>query len=191
MVRITKVYTKTGDKGMTRLAGGQEISKGDLRIESYGTVDELNAWLGIVAELLREDDPGRLRTSILRIQNKLFDLGSQLAVLPEDRRENTPVVISADIEKLETEIDEMNNDLPMLKSFILPGGGIASAYLHVARTVCRRAERTLVRLEAIEALDGTEMIYLNRLSDWFFVASRYAAMRAGVAETLWQPGGNE
>ncbi len=191
MVRITKVYTKTGDKGMTRLAGGQAISKADLRIESYGTVDELNAWLGIAAELLREDDPGKLRAPILRIQNELFDLGSQLAVLPEDRRENTPVITSKDIETLEAEIDEMNNDLPMLKSFILPGGGMASAYLHVARTVCRRAERLLVRLEAAEALDGTEMIYLNRLSDWFFVASRYAAMHAGIAETLWQPGGNE
>lgn len=191
MVRITKVYTKTGDKGMTRLAGGQAISKGDLRIEGYGTVDELNAWLGIVAEFLREDDPGKLRSAILRIQNELFDLGSQLAVLPEDRRENTPVITAKNIEALEDEIDEMNSGLPMLKSFILPGGGKASAYLHVARTVCRRAERTLVRLEATEALDGTEVIYLNRLSDWFFVASRYASTHAGVAETLWQPGGNE
>lgn len=191
MVRITKVYTKTGDKGMTRLAGGQEIAKTSRRIEAYGTVDELNAHLGTIAEALRNTnimELSELRERILRIQNELFDLGSQLAVLTEDRRENTPVVKMADIDRLENEIDEMNVALPMLTSFILPGGGDVSARMHVARTVCRRAERAVIRLAENETLDGPEVPYLNRLSDWLFVAGRFAAHHSGIEETLWKPG---
>ena len=188
MVRITKVYTKTGDAGKTRLAGGQEIAKTAERIEAYGTVDELNAFLGwAVQSLSNQDQLTDLQQQLLRIQNELFDLGSQLAVLPEDRREGTPVIQEADVTRLEGEIDIMNDDLPALKSFILPGGGEVSTRLHIARTVCRRAERQLVRLAETEALDGTELPYLNRLSDWLFVASRYAAWQTGQPELLWKP----
>ncbi|MGH1363772.1 MAG: cob(I)yrinic acid a,c-diamide adenosyltransferase [Calditrichia bacterium] len=189
MVRITKVYTRTGDGGNTHLAGGQPIAKSSDRIEAYGCVDELNSQLGLVAEALREDKTLKeMRQQVLRIQNILFDLGSQLAVLPEDRRENTPVVSEADTTQLEEEMDAMNEELPMLTSFILPGGGELSARLHVARTVCRRCEREIIRLAEKETLDGTEIPYVNRLSDWLFVASRYAAHKSGIEETLWSPG---
>ncbi len=187
MVRINKVYTRHGDAGQTRLAGGQQLSKSAPRIEAYGTIDELNAAIGLVAEALRGAESPVL-PRLLRIQNELFDLGSQLAVLPEDRRDGTPVVTATDIERLENEIDEMNDRLPDLTSFILPGGGEASARTHLARTICRRAERNLVRLAAVEDLDGDEIKYVNRLSDWLFVAGRLIAEDAGVAETLWRPG---
>lgn len=187
MVRITKVYTKKGDKGMTRLAGGQQVSKTSLRIEAYGGVDELNAALGLVAESLR-NQPGlsQIRKNILRIQNELFNLGSQLAVLAQDRRKNTPVIQHEDIKRLESEIDEMNESLPHLTSFILPGGGEISARLHLVRTVCRRVERNTLRLSEAEPLDGTELPYLNRLSDWLFVTARYVAHEMGIKETLWK-----
>ncbi len=188
MVRITKVYTRTGDAGQTRLAGGRQIAKTAARIEAYGTIDELNAALGLAAESLRQEDAAGLRSRILRIQNELFDLGSQLAVLAEDRRENTPVIRQPDIDRLEAEIDALNDNLPNLTSFILPGGGEVSARLHLARTICRRAEREALRLAAAEPLDGPEVPYLNRLSDWLFVASRAAAAAAGIPETLWKPG---
>ncbi|MEZ4747954.1 MAG: cob(I)yrinic acid a,c-diamide adenosyltransferase [Calditrichia bacterium] len=190
MVRITRVYTKTGDEGMTSLAGGQRVEKTAPRIVAYGTIDELNAHLGLVAEGLRDatGDLAIIREKVLRIQNELFDLGSQLAVLPEDRRENTPVIHDPDVRRLETEMDEMNTDLPSLKSFILPGGGEVSARIHVARTVCRRAERELYYVLQAEPLDGTELPYLNRLSDWLFVAGRYVSAKSGVEETLWKPG---
>ena len=188
MVRITRVYTKTGDRGKTRLAGGQEVAKTSQRIEAYGTVDELNAFMGMVNETLRKEETlAELRTQVQRIQNELFNLGSQLSVLPEDRRENTPVITEADIQRLEKEIDAMNESLPSLTSFILPGGGLVAAWLHVARTVCRRAEREVIRLSEEEALDGTEIPYLNRLSDWLFVAARHVALQTGNEENLWQP----
>lgn len=189
MVRITKVYTKTGDGGSTHLAGGQRVSKAAQRVEAYGCVDELNAQMGLAAETLRDTkDLNDMLRQIIRIQNELFDLGSQLAVLPEDRRENTPVIKANDIKRLENEIDAMNKLLPPLKSFILPGGGGVSAQLHVARTVCRRAEREIIRLSETEPLDGTEIPFLNRLADWLFVASRFAAFKCDMVETLWKPG---
>lgn len=189
MVRITKVYTRTGDQGMTRLAGGQQVSKCSERIEAYGTVDELNAHLGVLAESLRQvPHLETLQKQVLRIQNELFDLGSQLAVLKEDRRENTPLIRFTEVEQLEREIDAMNAALPPLQSFILPGGGAVSAQFHVARTVCRRAEREVIRLAEKEPLDGPEIPYLNRLSDWLFVAGRFAALKTGAEETLWNPG---
>lgn len=187
MVRITKVYTKKGDKGMTYLAGGQRVSKTSLRIEAYGSVDELNAALGMVGESLRKQpELSELKRQIYRIQRELFDLGSQLSVLAEDRRTDTPVIKKKYIQKLETEMDEMNNHLPHLTSFILPGGGEISARLHLARTICRRAERNTWRLAETEPLDGIELSYLNRLSDWLFVAARFAAHQLGIEETLWK-----
>lgn len=188
-IRITKVYTRAGDQGQTRLAGGQALPKNHPRIEAYGAVDELNAQLGVVAELLRgKSDYAALLKQILRVQNELFDLGSMLAVLPEDRVPQMAVIVQGDIDRLEQEIDAMNEALPHLKSFILPGGGSVSAALHVARTVCRRAERRLLDLAASDKLDGLEIPYVNRLSDWLFVAGRHASQLQGIAETLWQPG---
>ena len=192
MVRITKVYTRKGDRGMTSLAAGRKVHKTAPRIEAYGSVDELNACLGLAAEGMRgEPRLAALRDRLLRIQNELFDLGAQLAVLPADRRPDTPLLAAADVTRLEHEIDEMNDNLPPLRSFILPGGGEAAARLHLARTVCRRVERETLRLAAVEDLDGIEVPYLNRLSDWLFVASRFAAATLGIAEPLWRPGARE
>ena len=189
MVSINRVYTRQGDGGMTHLAGGQRIHKTHLRIESYGEVDELNACLGLAAEGMRGE--ARLATLLgrtMRIQNELFDLGAQLAVLPEDRRPDSPRITAAQVERLEREIDEMNDAIPALRSFILPGGGEVAARLHLARTVCRRAERNALRFAAEEPLDGTELPYLNRLSDWLFVASRHASSQLELEELLWRPG---
>ncbi|RMG67337.1 MAG: cob(I)yrinic acid a,c-diamide adenosyltransferase [Calditrichaeota bacterium] len=188
MVRINRVYTRTGDAGQTRLAGGQVVRKSDARIEAYGSVDELNAFIGLAIEALATEAwQKRMVVQMLRIQNELFDLGAQLAVLPEDRRSNTPTITQVHIKRLEEEIDSMNRDLAPLKSFILPGGSELLARLHVARTVCRRAERALVRLAERETLDGSEIPYLNRLSDWLFVAARFAAHHSGTTERLWHP----
>ena len=141
----------------------------------------------VVVESLRNQKAlSRLRERILRIQNELFNLGSQLAVLKEDRRKDTPVIQTGNVNMLESEIDEMNANLPHLKSFILPGGGEVSARLHLARTICRRVERDALRLSESEPLDGTEIPYLNRLSDWLFVAARFSARQVGIEETLWK-----
>ena len=189
MVRITKVYTRQGDQGATRLAGGRKIAKTDPRIEAYGTVDELNACLGLAAEAMRgEPRLAVLLERVLAIQNELFDLGSQLAVLPADRRPDTPLITAARVARLEREIDEMNAGVEPLRSFILPGGGEVAARLHLARTVCRRAEREVLRLGAVEALDGTEVPYVNRLGDWLFVAARAAGAKLDAPEILWRPG---
>jgi cob(I)alamin adenosyltransferase len=189
MVRITKVYTRKGDSGSTRLGGGQKIHKTAPRIEAYGGVDELNACLGLAAETLRgEPRLSVLLDRLLRIQNELFDLGAQLAVLPLDRRPDTPLTTPGQVKRLEREIDEMNAEVEPLRSFILPGGGEVAVRLHLARTVCRRVERALLHLGAVEPLDGTEVPYLNRLSDWLFVASRFAGSKLGAEELLWRPG---
>lgn len=185
---INRVYTRKGDSGQTRLVGGQVIQKHALRIECYGTVDELNAFLGRCAVLAEGTDVDHLSTILKRVQNTLFNLGSILATLPEDVGERMPRVRKEDIEKLEQEIDEANESLPSLKSFILPGGSMLNADLHVARTICRRAERHCVRLRDEGAqLDAWSIPYLNRLSDALFVWSRVAAHQCGHAEVLWAP----
>lgn len=191
-VIINRVYTRTGDKGTTRLAGGQEIAKTDARIEAYGTLDELNACLGLVAEELvrsHPDDPGPgLLKQVRRIQNELFDVGGELATLPEDRHPQQAILQPDDVSRLETEMDEANAELPPLRSFILPGGGMLSAFLHQARTVCRRAERRLIDLNE-EAPQRDEVLqYVNRLSDWLFVMGRQAAVASAQDEVLWKPG---
>lgn len=193
---INRVYTGVGDHGTTRLAGGQEVAKTDLRIEAYGTLDELNAVLGVVAEALLaggapeslSDADGQLHRAIRRVQNELFDLGGELAVLPEDRHPQQQLVTEADRRRLEEELDAINGALPTLRSFILPGGGMVSALLHQARTVCRRAERRLVALHAAEPQREEALKYLNRLSDWLFVMGRHAAVSRGYEEVLWRPG---
>jgi cob(I)alamin adenosyltransferase len=185
---INRVYTKVGDGGTTRLAGGQELSKDSARIEAFGTVDELNAQLGIAVETIGGAPHGVLEKRLVRIQNELFDLGAELATLPADRHPKQALVTEEDVTRLEHEIDEVNAALPVLRSFILPGGGMVSAILHVARTVCRRAERCAVTLNAAEAQRGEVLRYLNRLSDWLFVMGRRAAIDSGRGEVLWRPG---
>jgi len=190
-MRISKVYTRTGDAGTTRLVGGREVSKNHIRLEAYGTVDELNAVLGIVRteNRLADSDKSkqeRLETMLHRIQNDLFNVGSDLATLPADRWEGMVTVGGSDVERLENWIDELNEDLGPLKEFILPGGGRVGAFFHQARTVCRRAERRIVSLlEQEPDLDMGTMRYLNRLSDWLFVAGRWAAKAHGEEEHLW------
>ena len=185
---INRVSTKVGDQGTSRLAGGQEVDKDAARLEAYGTIDELNAVLGVVVETAPDTSGSALGSKLVRIQNELFELGGELAVLPEDRHEKQILISEADVLRLEAEIDEANAGLPTLRSFILPGGGALSAHLHVARTVCRRAERRLVTLHRGEPQRGEALRYLNRLSDWLFVMGRKASADAGRAELLWKPG---
>lgn len=191
-VVINRVYTRTGDAGTTRLAGGQEVPKTSFRITAYGTLDELNACLGLVAEELRRgprvEVDRALFAKVRRIQNELFDLGGELAVLPEDRHEKQQLVTPADIERLEVEMDAANDGLPTLRSFVLPGGGMLAAFFHQARTVCRRAERCLCELHEREPQRPESLKYLNRLSDWLFVMGRRAVHDRGEEEVLWRPG---
>lgn len=191
-ITINRVYTGVGDAGTTRLAGGQEVEKTDARIEAYGTIDELNAVLGVLAEHLRtRSEHTALFAKVRRIQNELFDLGGELSVLPEDRHEKQQVVTAEDAARLETEMDELNADLETLRSFILPGGGMSSALMHQARTVARRAERRLVALHAEAPQREVALKYLNRLSDWLFVAGRHVAKAEGEDEVLWRPGARD
>ena len=192
-IRINRVYTRGGDKGETSLVGGQRIAKDSIRIESYGTVDELNAVLGL-ARVANRDQPGvapaereRLDAVLYRLQNELFNLGSDLATLPGDRHPKQPVVEPRHVAFLEATIDELNAGLPELTSFVLPGGGLVAAHLHQARTVCRRAERLVTTLGRHEAIGDQCLVYLNRLSDLLFVLSRWAAKVRSEPETLWFP----
>jgi cob(I)alamin adenosyltransferase len=191
MVRLNRIYTKAGDAGQTRLVGGQKVSKDSLRIDCYGTVDELMAVIGLCRVALAEPTapPGaaELELVLRRVQNELFNLGSDLATLIEDRHPRQPVIEMRHVEALESEIDAWNGDLPELRSFVLPGGGWVPAYLHLARTVCRRAERLAVRLAAGEPVGEAVIPYLNRLSDALFVMSRHAARVYGLEEPLWEP----
>ncbi len=191
-MRITRVYTRTGDKGTTRLVGGQEVPKDHIRIAAYGTVDELNSILGIIRVFLREspiDEAGRtlLDGQLHRIQNDLFNVGSDLATLPADRWPGMYLVGGGDVTQLETWIDTLNEAVGPLTEFILPGGGRVGAFFHQARTVCRRAERECVGLMRAEPGAGEgAMRYLNRLSDYLFVAGRWAARQAREPEPLWE-----
>ena len=192
-IRINRVYTRGGDKGETSLVGGQRIAKDSIRIESYGTVDELNSVLGL-ARVANRDLPGaapgtreKLDAVLDRIQNELFNLGSDLATLPADRHPNQPVVEPRHVAFLEATIDELNAGLPELTSFVLPGGGPVGAHLHQARTVCRRAERLVTTLSREEPVSDGCLAYLNRLSDLLFVLSRWAARARSEPETLWHP----
>lgn len=190
-MRITKVYTKAGDGGQTRLAGGQEVWKDCLRVEAYGTVDELNAAIGLVRVFNREMIEGNVHAARLErdtrwIQNKLFDVGGLLATPPGQEFKNMPRVTGQDVLRLERLIDECQKDLAPLKEFILPGGGTVSAFLHQARTICRRAERMCVRLAREETVDATIVRFLNRLSDALFVMARWTATTQGETEFMWE-----
>lgn len=185
-IALNRIYTKRGDGGDTSLVGGQRVSKHALRIECYGTVDELNAFIGL-ATISSSDSLPALASVLRRVQHELFNLGSILATLPEDVHPKQPRVTDIEIEKLETEMDAANEDLPALRSFVLPGGSRLSADLHVCRTVCRRAERIAVSLARAEPVPEEAVRYLNRLSDALFVWSRWANHRLGIAEVLWEP----
>lgn len=192
-IRINRVYTRGGDRGETSLVGGQRIAKDSIRIESYGTVDELNSVLGVV-RVANRDLPGasdearaRLDAILFRLQNELFNLGSDLATLPGDRHPRQPIVEAHHVAFLEATIDDLNTGLPELTSFVLPGGGLVGAHLHQARTVCRRAERLVTTLGRHEAIGDQCLVYLNRLSDLLFVLSRWAAKVRSEPEALWSP----
>lgn len=190
-MRITKVYTRTGDGGRTRLAGGQQVWKDSVRVDAYGTVDELNASIGLVRVMNAESNNGRAEAGQLEedlrwIQNKLFDIGGLLATAPGQTFKNMPRVTEQDVVKLEKMMDRCQKDLAPLKEFILPGGGRVSGFLHQARTIGRRAERICVRLSRDEPVQPTIVKYLNRLSDALFVLARWAATAHGEPEFLWQ-----
>lgn len=176
-----KIYTKTGDKGETGLFGGKRLPKYHLRIEAYGTVDELNAHLGLVRDSLADE---ATRDFLKEIQDRLFTIGANLASDP-DKAMSTPDLLDTDIEALEQQMDQMDEHLPPLKNFILPGGHPSVSYCHIARTVCRRAERQVVALAANEPVEEILLRYLNRLSDYLFVLSRKMAQDLGVEEVSW------
>jgi cob(I)alamin adenosyltransferase len=190
MVVLNRIYTRTGDKGETALGSGERLSKANIRIAAYGTVDETNAALGIVR--LSTQEFSILDAMLARIQNELFDLGADLCVPDRGQTlEFEPLrILPKQYERLETEIDQLNSELLPLRSFVLPGGHPAAAQLHVARTTCRRAERLIVELQATENEHVSEgaIAYINRLSDFFFVASRWVNFKAGVGDVVWVPG---
>jgi cob(I)alamin adenosyltransferase len=184
---INRVYTRRGDQGETGLAGGQRVPKDSPRIEAYGTVDELNSFLGAARVTAAEAGLSPLAAILLRVEHELFNLGSILATLPEDVRPQQARVTDAEVARLESEIDRMNKELQPLGSFVLPGAGRLSTELHICRTVCRRAERATVALGRAESVPPEAVHYLNRLSDALFVWSRWASQVTGAPETLWEP----
>ena len=185
MVQLTRIYTKGGDKGSTSLGSGKRVKKHDLRVSAYGTVDEANAAIGVA----RLHTVGDIDAMLNRIQNDLFDLGADLCQ-PEDPKDYPPLrVVETQVERLEQEIDRLNADLQPLKSFVLSGGAPAAAYLHLARTIARRAEREITALMDVEAVNPAGLRYINRLSDLLFVMARYVNDK-GEADVLWVPGKN-
>ncbi len=192
-IRITRVYTRTGDKGETGLVGGRRVPKDSPRIEAYGTVDELNSIVGLARvfneEKLEDGEAHRFLDRVLRdIQEELFDLGSELATPPDLAREGSLHIGEREITRLEEILDACQKELGPLKSFVLPGGGRIGGYLHQCRTVCRRAEREILRLSRVEESTEFPLIYMNRLSDLFFVLSRWVGKHLGEREYLWQKG---
>ncbi len=179
-----KIYTKTGDKGTTSLFGGKRVSKANIRIDAYGTVDELNCWIGVMRD--QEVNKDRKKT-LLKIQDRLFTMGSSLATEPGNTKVKIPSLSEVDIEFLEKGIDSLEETLPPLRSFILPGGHASVSFGHVARTVCRRAERLVIGLNENEPVDPLVIKYLNRLSDYLFVLTRKMAHELGAEESPWSP----
>ena len=186
MVQLTKIYTRGGDKGETSLGNGERVAKHDLRVAAYGSVDETNACIGLV----RLQCDGETDAILGRIQNDLFDLGADLATPEIENPKHPPLrIVEAQVERLESEIDAANAALSPLKSFVLPGGSAAAAYLHLARTVCRRAERDMTLLNDRETLNPVAIRYINRLSDLLFVLARQLN-DGGAKDVLWEPGQN-
>jgi cob(I)alamin adenosyltransferase len=193
-IRLTKIYTRTGDKGLTALVGGKRVPKESGRLEAYGTIDELNAIVGIVRTYVPQyqskfgADYTWYSEMLRRIQNELFDVGSELATPDEAEYEGMHRMSEGEVKLLEQEMDRMQKDLQPLNSFTLPGGGVLNAFLHQARTVCRRAERVCWILQREEPLNASLMTYINRLSDHLFVQSRWVAKRLDEPEYLWDRG---
>jgi cob(I)alamin adenosyltransferase len=179
-----KIYTKTGDSGETGLIGGTRISKSDARIEAYGTVDELNSFIGM---LLCYNAVGTQKDMLETIQNKLFVIGSHLATDANVTKIGEKSIISDnDISKIEDEIDKMNAELPELRAFILPGGSIETSFCHICRTISRRAERRIIELNELHGVDNHVIVYSNRLSDYFFTIARFVSLKIGAKEILWK-----
>ncbi len=193
-IRLTRIYTRSGDRGLTALVGGARVPKESARLEAYGTIDELNSIVGIVRSYLPGyrrrlgKDYGWYSESLRRIQNELFDVGSELATPPPAEYDGMHRMSAAEAKKLEEEMDRMQRELQPLKSFTLPGGGVLNAFLHQARTVCRRAERVCWSLTRVEPINEHLMVYVNRLSDHLFVQSRWVARRLKEPEFLWDRG---
>lgn len=179
-----KIYTKTGDKGQTSLIGGTRIPKFDIRIEAYGTVDELNSYIGLIRDQAMEE---HVREILIEIQDRLFTIGSLLAADPVKNKMALPQIAESDIKLLEEEMDAMDKQLPEMKSFVLPGGHTTVSFCHIARCVCRRAERCVLKLNEQEPLNELIYKYLNRLSDYLFVLSRKLTMDLKATETPWKP----
>ena len=186
MIKLNKIYTKTGDGGDTALGDGQRVLKDSLRVSAYGNVDELNASIGIITLYANTE----LKRKLKNIQNDLFDIGADLCVPISEKNKDRLRLSANQIETLELEIDEMNSILEPLNSFVLPGGCRSATFLHMARTICRRAERSVVSLKSKEQINGNTLVYLNRLSDWLFVASR-VENQENSSEVLWAPGKNK
>jgi cob(I)alamin adenosyltransferase len=179
-----KIYTRTGDQGLTSLIGGTRVPKSSLRIEAYGTVDELNSWVGLVRD---QDVNQPHRTLLKHVQDRLFTIGATLASDPERSRMQLPDLLDSDVTELEQEMDRLNEVLPELRNFILPGGHPAVSHAHVARCVCRRAERLAIALREDSFVPDLVVQYLNRLSDYLFVLARWMAQALGAEEVTWQP----
>ncbi len=190
-IRLSRIYTRTGDTGTTALVGGKRVPKDSLRLEAYGTIDELNSIVGIVRTYVpsyRERLGGDYQwyaEMLRRVQNELFDVGSELATPPDGEYEGMHKMAEDEVKLLEEEMDRMEGELETLKSFTLPGGGVLNAFLHQARTVCRRAERVCWALSREEQINPQLIVYVNRLSDHLFVQSRWIAKRAGEPEFIW------
>ena len=194
MVKLTRIYTRGGDKGQTSLSRGERVAKHDPRVEAYGTVDETNSVIGlaraVIERTIKQDAPRRhVEDMLARIQNDLFDLGADLSTVKAKRGQPVLRIMPAQIERLEREIDAMNAELSPLNSFILPGGGEAAAWLHLARTVARRAERRMTQLAARQSVNPEAIKYINRLSDHLFVLAR-RLNDGGASDVLWVPGGS-
>lgn len=179
-----KIYTKTGDKGQTSLIGGTRVPKHHIRIEAYGTVDELNSWMGIIRDSVADDTTKKL---IIDIQDKLFTIGSHLASDPEKSKMKLPEITDAHVAVMEAAIDEIDKVVPPMKNFVLPGGHLSVSYCHVARCVCRRAERCIIHLSETATVEDVIIRYINRLSDYLFMLSRWLTHTLGAEEIPWQP----
>ncbi|MCC6370423.1 MAG: cob(I)yrinic acid a,c-diamide adenosyltransferase [Bacteroidia bacterium] len=179
-----KIYTKTGDKGLTSIIGGTRLPKHHIRIEAYGTVDELNSHIGLLRDVIEKDSTQEL---LISIQDRLFTIGSQLAADPEKNKMQLPNLFEEDVELLEKAIDEIDAVVPEMKSFVLPGGHVYISYCHIARCVCRRAERAVLRLAENEKVEEINAKYLNRLSDYLFMLSRWLMLELKASEIAWKP----
>lgn len=183
-ITVMKIYTKTGDKGKTSLLSGTRVDKFQPRIDAYGTMDELNSWVGMVRDHM--DDEKR-KSELVSIQSQIFSMGSHMATEPGETKFPMPVLEDVWVSNLESAMDEMNDELPPLRSFILPGGHPAVSHCHVARTVCRRAERAVAFVASTEEVNEIITVFLNRLSDYFFVLSRWVSVQVNAEEIPWQP----